>query len=213
MCARFNELRVAASASLEVWRSRGRLTARQKMRVPEAVIVGLAVILAVGAALGGVAVLIRSPIQSEAAFLLVATTVIVVPALVVVWALRRGRQRSPTLPGAEPPISASPWLEVWDDEERGYTVVGDARALELLGAECLRLAADDGMKSSDHAADIEIDGVTVKVVRRDIRPVSEPQTWKDKLVGVGCLVVALLLGAIWLRGCVAIESDVERWLK
>jgi hypothetical protein len=38
-------------------------------------------------------------------------------------------------------------------------------------------------------------------------------TWRERLIAAGCLLLFLAVAAVWLRGCVALEHDLDSWGK
>ncbi len=130
------------------------------------------------------------------------------PVGAVVWVIGdRSAVESPPPTGGQ----KSPWLNVAGNVEDGYVLIADSAALEALGSECLRLARTGwtGEEVNFQLEDVEI----VSLVRQDVPPLPLPQTWKDKAAAAGCMVLTLIAVAIWFRGCVAIQSDVQQWLK
>ena len=158
----------------------------------------------------GLYLLIHSRINNDALAVALGFAVVVLPVSLVVW-IQTHFARVSSTPPIDEHVADGPWLEVRGGDEEGYTLAGNAAALEALGRECLRIAREGGAGDS---ASFAIGQVEISaIVRQDVRPVPEPLTWKDKLASAGCLFGLLLGIAVWFRGCVAIEKDIERWLR
>jgi hypothetical protein len=167
--------------------------------------IAVAVVIASVTSAVGLYVLINSRVTNELLAIASAAVVVLLPVAVLVWTFSDRSKVKPAADGRK-----SPWLDVAGDDEAGYVLIGDPAALEALGSECLRLArtGQPGEEASFDLEDVEV----ASVVRQDVPPVPPPQSWKDKAAAAGCLAVVLIAVAIWVRGCVAIQNDVQRWL-
>jgi hypothetical protein len=102
------------------------------------------------------------------------------------------------------------FLDVRGDEFDGYVIIGNSEGLEHLVS-----ASRDAASSSDGLARIGLPGSAVVAVNRTRRPttVAEPSRLRrlsGTLVGVFLL---LFLAVALLRGCVALQNDVERYFE
>lgn len=175
----------------------------------EALLLALAILSAMVVSTVGLAYLIHSGIQNDLVAVLLGALAFTVPAALVVTVFMR-RNRKPAPETTDVPSSKG-WLEIEGDDEIGYTISGDAQALSALGEVCRDLsecsaATLEGKLSIPTAQDI-------MVVRQDIRPAVPPPTWRERLGAIGCVALLLVLCAVWLRGCVAVEADLERLLR
>jgi len=180
------------------------------MRKSEITIVAASILFATAASLALLYLLIHSSINNEVLAIGLAAAAFVTPVAIVIWVLYDGSARRAPPEVNPTPVDAA-WLEIDGDDEQGYTLLGDARALQILGEQCLRLARDG---TSGETATIGVDSVQVaKVVRQDVpTPVATP-SWKERFGAIGCVALFAAAAAIWFRGCAAIEQDVQRWLK
>jgi len=159
----------------------------------------ITVVAACGTAIAATAFLIRHPPANEVLAAALGLAAIVVPVAAAVWLLS---DRPP-----RPNVAQSPWLDVSVDEDH-VTVFGDEAALEALGTECLRLAR---ASSAGEVAAFEAHGAGTVTIERIEPPPPRPRTWRERLAPVGCMLLLLVLAAVWLRGCVAFEHDVRSW--
>jgi hypothetical protein len=179
--------------------------------IPKPVAIGLGIVVAVTVSLAAISLLIRSAIEHEGLFLVLCAAALILPLLVVLWVFYPATVRDVFESSriATPPNDGS-WIDIGGDHETGYTLTGDQNALRRIGAECLRLAdvGKDGDQTSMNLAEAEL-----QIARRDAHPGPSPYTWSDRLSAFGCTVLVLMALACLIRGCVALQHDVQRWLQ
>ena len=181
----------------------------QPMHIREPFRALIAIVIGSATSLSAIALLFRSPVSTDFLFLLACAAALVLPTLVTLRVLYPDSLRRS--PARQERLADTPWLEAKGDDEQGYSLIGDQRAFEALGSECLRLARE---ASSGDFVHLRLDGVEIReLVRQDVRPTPPTPTWKDRVSAVlGALLMALFMTAL-ARGCVALTSDASRWLK
>jgi hypothetical protein len=97
------------------------------------------------------------------------------------------------------------------------TVTGDRIGFARLAVEALRAAAPPvGVSESEIRGGDErlLDSPINDFRRNDLAPAPRARmSWKDRLFAAGCFLFAAIAIVAFFRGCVALESDVTRWLQ
>jgi hypothetical protein len=52
-----------------------------------------------------------------------------------------------------------------------------------------------------------------RFLRVDATAEPQPPSWKDRLLGIGCVALALSAILVFVRGCHALSQDAQRWLR
>ncbi len=180
-------------------------------REPKAWLIVTSILAAVVVTTVSLGFLIHSRIRSEGLVLLLAALAVIVPTAIVVMVFARPAQRAE--PESVEPSFEAGWLEIEGDDEMGYTISGDDRALSTLAVACRDLT-----EATATGAEVELslpNADVVRIVRQDLRPavpVAPPPTWKERLDTIGCLASFVAMCAVWFRGCAALETDLQRFL-
>lgn len=96
------------------------------------------------------------------------------------------------------------------------TIAGDRVGFAHLALRSLHAAIPSEASSETIGIDLDDRKFSSPIAdyrRQDAMGASQPMSLKDRLLGLGCVLFVLFAFVAFLRGCAALETDIQKWLR